>query len=269
MARIRVVEDEKSISDLIAMNLSLVGHTTDQVAAGKAARRCLEDYTYHLVILDIMLPEMDGFGLLRYVPDGTPVIFVTARNNLCDRVRGLNLGADDYIVKPFETVELLARIEAVLRRTHRASSVFALDGTVVNLDSRVVTVGGRVVALTLREYALLEILIRHQNIALSREKLLELAWGYDYAGETRTVDVHIQKLRSWVGSGGSRRFTNWDTVLRSIYEVLAKSVLGHPGRLCRVNQCVLVPDFSVQFLAERPPGNQPGAGRISRHCRQH
>lgn len=100
MAHILVVEDEKSISDLVAMNLSLVGHTSDQVDAGNAARQYLEDHTYDLVIMDIMLPEMNGFDLLRYVPDGTPVIFVTARDNLSDRVHGLNLGADDSIVKP-------------------------------------------------------------------------------------------------------------------------------------------------------------------------
>lgn len=160
MAHILVVEDEQSISDLIAMNLALVGHTSEQVDAGNAARESLANRPYDLVLLDIMLPEIEGFDLLRYVPHGAPVICVTARANLSDRVQGLNQGADDYIVKPFETVELLARVEAVLRRTNRTLSHFTLDGTVVNLDSRVVTVDGCEVDLTLQEYALLEVLIQ-------------------------------------------------------------------------------------------------------------
>jgi two-component system, OmpR family, alkaline phosphatase synthesis response regulator PhoP len=192
------------------MNLALVGHTSEQVDAGNAARESLANRPYDLVLLDIMLPEIEGFDLLRYVPDGTPVICVTARANLSDRVQGLNQGADDYIVKPFETVELLARVEAVLRRTNRAFNHFTLDGTVVNLDSRVVTVDGCTVDLTLQEYALLEVLIQHQNMALSREKLLQLAWGYDYVGETRTVDVHIQKLRQKLG---------WDRRIRTVYKM--------------------------------------------------
>lgn len=210
MAHILVVEDEQSINDLIAMNLALVGHTSEQVYEGHAARESLANRTYDLVLLDIMLPEMDGFDLLRYVPHGTPVICVTARANLLDRVQGLHQGADDYVVKPFETVELLARVEAVLRRTNHALSRFTLDGTVVNLDSRVVTVDGREVALTLQEYSLLEVLIQHQNIALPRDKLLQLAWGYDYMGETRTVDVHIQKLRQKL---------QWDRWIRTVYKM--------------------------------------------------
>jgi DNA-binding response OmpR family regulator len=147
---------------------------------------------------------------MKYVSESTPVIFLTAMGNLSDRVKGLKLGADDYIVKPFETIELLARIEAVLRRTQRASNIFSLDGTVVNLESRVVTVNGSEIELTLREYELLEILIKNKNIALSREKLLKLAWEYDYFGETRTVDVHIQKLRKKL---------NWENRIKTVYKM--------------------------------------------------
>lgn len=210
MAHILVVEDDEPIRDLIAMNLALVGHTSEQVSDGNAARESLTEHAYDLVLLDVMLPGMVGFDLLPYVPNGTPVICVTARDNLPDRVRGLNLGADDYVAKPFETLELLARIEAVLRRTHRALGHFALDDTVVTLDSRVVTVAGQAVELTRREFDLLEILIRHQNIAMSRDKLLELAWGYDYEGETRTVDVHIQRLRHKLG---------WERRIKTVYKL--------------------------------------------------
>lgn len=210
MACILIVEDEKSINDLIAMNLALVGHTSEQAYEGNEALEYLKRNTYSLIIMDIMLPGMDGFALMKHVPADTPVIFLTAMGNLSDRVKGLKLGADDYIVKPFETVELLARIEAVLRRTRRSLNIFSLDGTVINLESRVVTVNGAETELTLREYELLEILIKNKNIALSREKLLKLAWEYDYLGETRTVDVHIQKLRKKL---------NWDNRIKTVYKM--------------------------------------------------
>ena len=210
MAHILIVEDEKSINDLIAMNLELVGHTSEQVYDGNEALECLKQNTYSLVIMDIMLPGLDGLVLIQHVPENTPVIFLTAMGNLSDRVKGLKLGADDYIVKPFETVELLARIEAVLRRTQRSLNVFSLDNTVINLESRVVTVNGSEIELTLREYELLEILIKNKNIALSREKLLKLAWEYDYFGETRTVDVHIQKLRKKL---------SWENRIKTVYKI--------------------------------------------------
>jgi len=210
MAHMLIVEDEPSINDLIAMNLELVGHTSEQAYDGNQALACLKDNTYALVILDVMLPGLDGFALMEHVGPGTPVIFLTAMGNLSDRVKGLKLGADDYIVKPFEAVELLARIDAVLRRTQRTSPLFSLNGTVVNLDSRVVTVDGQAMEMTLREFELLETLIKNKNIALSREKLLHLVWGYDYIGETRTVDVHIQKLRKKL---------NWENRIKTVYKL--------------------------------------------------
>lgn len=210
MAHILIVEDEKSINDLIAMNLELVGHTSEQAYEGNEALEYLKHNTYSLITLDIMLPGQDGFTLMKHVPENIPVIFLTAMGNLSDKVKGLNLGADDYIVKPFETIELLARIEAVLRRTNRSSKIFSLDSTIVNLVSRVVTVNGSEIELTLREYELLEILINNINIALSREKLLKLAWEYDYFGETRTVDVHIQKLRKKL---------NWENRIKTVYKI--------------------------------------------------
>ncbi|MEJ8548794.1 response regulator transcription factor [Brevibacillus borstelensis] len=210
MAHILIIEDEASINDLIAMNLELVGHTSDQVNDGNEALSRLQEQTYSLVIMDIMLPGLDGFQLIGHVDQNTPVIFLTAMGNLSERVKGLKLGADDYIVKPFETVELLARIDAVLRRTQRTSQIFSLDGTVVNLDSRVITVNGSEMEITHREFELLETLIRHKNIALSREKLLQLVWGYEYIGETRTVDVHIQKLRKKL---------NWENRIKTVYKM--------------------------------------------------
>jgi len=196
MANILIVEDEESINDLILMNLKLAGHTGKQALDGIEAIAAMEDFKPDLVLLDVMLPYNDGFSLMEQkVFKDIPVIFLTAKDSTTDKVKGLKLGADDYIVKPFEAVELLARVEAVLRRVKPAERVITVDNTIVYLDQRTVTVDETSVELTNREFELLEVLISNRNIALSREKLLDLAWGYDYFGDTRTVDVHITKLR--------------------------------------------------------------------------
>ncbi len=196
MMKILVVEDDKAINDLVAMNLQLVGYEVLQVYSGDAIGELLKKEKISLVILDVMLPGSDGFVLMEQkVFHDIPVIFLTAKANLLERVKGLKLGADDYITKPFETIELLARVEAVLRRTNDKETEIRLGNTVVYLEERKVTVNGEEVELRNREFALLETLIRNRNIALSREKLLDLVWGYDYYGDTRTIDVHITKLR--------------------------------------------------------------------------
>jgi DNA-binding response OmpR family regulator len=196
MADILIVEDDKPISDLILMNLRLVGHSCRQAFDAREAEAEVAARRPDLVLLDAMIPYRDGFSLMeRKAFGGAPVIFLTAKTSTADKVRGLGLGADDYIAKPFETAELLARVKAVLRRTSPADRVFYVETTAVYLDKRLATVEGRPVELTNREFELMEALISNRNIALSREKLLDLAWGYDYAGDTRTVDVHITKLR--------------------------------------------------------------------------
>ena len=209
MAKILIVEDDPSINDLIAMNLKLVGHSYIQVYNGADAIRIAFENPVDLILLDVMLPVADGFEVIKRIPF-TPVIFITAKDGLQHRLNGLSLGADDYIVKPFEMLELLARIEAVLRRTQKHSTNFAIANTVVDLSSRTATVQGAAVDLSPQEFELLEVLIKNQNIALSREKLLELAWGYDYYGETRTVDTHIQKLRSKLG---------WENHIKTVYKL--------------------------------------------------
>ena len=197
MADILIVEDEKSISDLILMNLKLVGHAGRQAFDGSEAVAALEESQPDLILLDVMIPYIDGFSLMEQKAFGDiPVIFLTAKDSTTDKVKGLKLGADDYIAKPFEAAELLARVEAVLRRRAKpAERIFAIDNTSVHLDQRVVTVDGLPAELTKREFELLEALINNRNMALSREKLLDLAWGYDCFGDTRTVDVHINRLR--------------------------------------------------------------------------
>ena len=211
MANVLIVEDEKSINDLIMMNLKLVGNTCRQAFDGWEAIASLEDFRPDLVLLDVMIPYKDGFSLMEdRVFGDIPVIFLTAKDSTADKVRGLKLGADDYIAKPFEAVELLARVEAVLRRAAPPDRAFAIGGTTVLLDRRIVTVDGEPANLTNREFELLEALISNRNIALSREKLLDIAWGYDYTGDTRTVDVHITKLRKKL---------NLDNHIKTVYKI--------------------------------------------------
>lgn len=196
MANIMVVEDEIAIADLILMNLKLVGHNGFHVSDGNIVMTYIEIHKPDLIILDVMLPGKDGFDLMREIgPLGIPVIFLTAKEELTDKIKGLKLGADDYMVKPFAAIELLTRIETVLKRYKANGSVFMLDNLEVRLDERIALLNNEQIELTTKEFMLLEILIRNKNIALSREKLLELVWGYEYMGDTRTIDVHIQKLR--------------------------------------------------------------------------
>lgn len=197
MAKILIAEDERAINDLIKLNLTLVGHKCEQVFDGAAALDRALSGEHDLVLLDVMLPELSGFEIIGQIK--TPVIFVTARVSVEDRLRGLKLGADDYIVKPFEILELVERVKAVLRRTKGESEAFEFDGIRVEFDTRRVYKDGAEVILKPKEFELLSAFITNRNLALSREKLIELVWNFDYEGDTRTVDVHVQKLRQKLG----------------------------------------------------------------------
>ena len=194
MARILVAEDE-----LICKNLELVGHRPLSAQDGREALRLAQKEKPDLALLDVMLPEVDGFAVKQALGEEMPVIFVTAKISLSDKLKGLNLGAEDYITKPFEMLELLARIQTVLRRVGKNAKRFCWRGLQVDLASHTVVLNGAPVDLTPQEYSLLETLLLNRNIALSRERLLESAWGYDYMGETRTVDNHILRLRKKLG----------------------------------------------------------------------
>lgn len=198
MASILIVEDELPINTLIKKNLELVGHTCSCAYDGQAAVEVVEQHAYDLILLDVMLPGLDGFEVFEKIR-GIPTIFLTAKGTLSDRVKGLTMGADDYLTKPFEMLELLARVDAVLRRTKKEAKCFAIDNVTINFDSRQVFLDGAVIDCTPKEFDLLKALVVNRNIALSREKLLNLAWGYDFEGDSRTVDVHIQKLRKKLG----------------------------------------------------------------------
>ncbi len=198
MSKILIVEDERPIRHLMMRNLELVGHNCIGVGDGKEALKLMETERFDLMIFDVMLPEISGFELIEY-SGNTPVIFVTAKESVSDRLKGLTLGADDYIVKPFEMQELLLRVRAVLRRTQKDEEKFAFDDIEINFSGRKVYKDGIEVFLTPKEYALFETLVLNRNIALSREKLITLVWNYDYEGDTRTVDVHIRQIRAKLG----------------------------------------------------------------------
>lgn len=198
MAKILVVEDERPIRNLIVRNLELIGYNCIGVGDGMQASEIMESEQFDLMIFDIMLPGLTGFELIQ-LAEGTPVIFVTAKEGLNDRLKGLSLGADDYIVKPFEIQELLLRVRAVLRRTKKDDEKLLFDDIEIDFSARKVFRSGLEVVLTPKEYSLLETLLLNRNIALSREKLINLVWGFDYEGDTRTVDVHIRQIRAKLG----------------------------------------------------------------------
>ncbi len=177
MATILIIEDEEAINELVKRNLQLVGHQCVSAFDGKTAVSTLRNQIFDLIILDIMLPGFDGFAVIKQA-NKTPTIFLTAKSNLPDRVMGFSLGADDYLTKPFEMLELLARVEAVLRRTQKSACSFEAGDVKIDFSSHQVFHNGRAIECTPKEYELLEVLVNNRNIALSRERLLELVWGY-------------------------------------------------------------------------------------------
>lgn len=200
MIHILIAEDEKAIADLISISLTEAGYVCRVAQDGKTAADLLEQTVFDLVLLDIMLPEINGYELMEYIrPMGIPVIFITAKNAVKDRVMGLRLGAEDYIVKPFAIDELLARVEVVLRRYHKADKLIRVLDVEINTEARIVTQRGRQVDLTLKEFDLLVELARNKNTALFRERLYEKIWGEPYMGESRTLDLHVQRLRRKLG----------------------------------------------------------------------
>ncbi|HWP22116.1 MAG TPA: response regulator transcription factor [Candidatus Cryosericum sp.] len=201
MRRILVVEDDEAINKLICLNLNVAGYETVPVFDGAAAKSTLSSgRAFDLALLDIMLPQADGLTLLEPLrARGIPAIFLTAKNDLESKLRGLTEGAEDYIVKPFEILELLVRIEKVLSRHGTAGDAIALGEVEIHPLERVVLRQGNVVPLTPIEFDLLLLFARNRNIALSRERLLGTVWGADFLGESRTVDIHISQLRRKTG----------------------------------------------------------------------
>lgn len=196
MLEILIVEDDINIAKLIETTVTMGGYRGYICHNGKEAAMKIQTNHYDLILLDVMLPEMDGFTIIQQMKkNDTPVIFLTAMQEVTDRVKGLRLGADDYIVKPFEAIELLARIEVVLRRVNKGQIIYYYDDLTVNVEEHTCKKKDKIINLTPKEFELLVFFLQHKNIAVSRERLLSAVWGYDFEGETRTVDIHIQQLR--------------------------------------------------------------------------
>lgn len=211
MIRILIAEDEEPIANLLQKNLSRAGYDCIWAPDGQKATDMMEREGIDLVLLDVMLPGINGYELMEYARElMIPVIFLTALGTTKDKVKGLKMGADDYLTKPFEIVELLARVEAVLRRYHKTENRFQVFDILIDTASRQVTRNGEAIPLTMKEFDLLLLLVRNRNIALYRETIYENVWGGEYMGQSRTVDLHIQRLKKKL---------NWDSEITAVYKV--------------------------------------------------
>lgn len=211
MIKILLVEDEKPISNLMKMSLTKNGYMCDCAYDGEQALAAIDENVYDLILLDVMLPKIDGFELMEYIrPLEIPVIFITAKNAVTDRVKGLKSGAEDYIVKPFEIIELLARIDVVLRRYHKSDDRIVLDNVEIDVRSMRVQKAGEEIFLTPKEYELLLLFARNPNTALYRGTIYERVWGGILGYGSKTVDLHVQRLRKKIG---------WEQKLKSVNKV--------------------------------------------------
>ncbi len=217
-AKILIVEDDADISDIVKEYLGAAGLEVTGACDGEEALRFFSEYSYDVVVLDIMLPKIDGWSVLRKIRENSmvPVIILSAKGEEYDRLKGFDLGVDDYVVKPFSPKELLARVRVALRRNEIAAikpelTGFKFKGLSVDFASKTVMVDGEKVRLTRREYDLMEYLIRNEGIVLSRENILEAVWGFDYDGDTRTVDTHVKMLRKSIEPYRDIFVTVWGT----------------------------------------------------------
>lgn len=212
MNRILIVEDEMAIRDLLQIGLESQGYQCEVASDGEVAADFVEQKKYDLILLDIMLPHVDGYELLAYIKQNfdTPVIFITAKSQTKDKIQGLHLGADDYITKPFEMGELIARVEAVLRRFHKTSEKIEIGNITINVVARTVEKMGEKIDLTPKEFDLLLLLVQNKNMALYREVIFEKVWGEDLEFETRTLDLHIQRLRKKL---------DWKDHIKTVYRI--------------------------------------------------
>lgn len=210
MPLIYIVEDDENIREIQRYALKNSGFDVQEFSCGKELCGALENNIPSLILLDIMLPEEDGLDILSKLRKNNatsriPVIMVTAKSSELDKVKGLDLGADDYMTKPFGIMELISRVKALLRRTKDMAETPILTNGCIEVDTekRIVTVNGAVCDLTFKEFELLKMLLINQGIVLSRNKIMDQVWGFDYEGESRTVDMHIKTLRQKLGEGGS------------------------------------------------------------------
>lgn len=209
MVRILAVDDERPIAELLRLSLTRAGYECVCAYDGLEAANRIEKESFDLILLDIMLPGIDGFELMDYIRStGIPVIFLTAKNAVSDRVKGLRMGAEDYMVKPFDIQELLARVEGVLRRHGKLQTVLTVGDLTINTLSMQVTRDGEEISLTRKEYELLLLFARNVGVVLSKTTIYERVWGGEYPDNTRTVELHIQRMKKKLG---------WDDRLRPVY----------------------------------------------------
>ncbi len=197
MVKILIVEDEKPISDMMVMSLKLMGYHCTALYNGMDAANLLEEnQSFDLILLDIMLPEINGYELMEYIrPMGIPVIFITAKAALDDRIKGLTSGAEDYIIKPFDMVELGARINIVLRRFNKTENLLTFKNISVDVENRIVTRNGEEIKLSPREFDLFVLFVRNQNITLFKDRIYETIWGGEWNPDSRIIDLNVQRLR--------------------------------------------------------------------------
>ena len=211
MVKILIAEDEEPIANLIRMNLKKAGYACECAYDGQEAADRMEEGHYDLLLLDIMLPKITGYELMEYAKSiQLPVIFITAMDSTENKVKGLKMGAEDYLAKPFEIVELLARVEAVLRRCNKIGRMLHILDVDIDLSSRTVMQDNQQILLTLKEYELLLFFARNPNIALYREVIYEQVWEKEYTGDSRTVDLHVQRLKKKLG---------WDKHICAVYKI--------------------------------------------------
>ena len=228
--RILVVEDDTAISELICMNLEVTGYEVVPVLDGNEVEGTLEkEENFDLALLDIMLPGKDGFELLGVMKEyGIPVIYITAKADVNSKIKGLRSGAEDYIVKPFEVLELLVRVEKVLERTGKQKEIIQVKDLEIHLSEHKVTRNGQTVSLKPMEYDLLVLLAKNKNVAFTREQMLNEVWGSNYLGETRTIDVHIGQLRRKLDlSDVIKTIPKIGYRLEEEYEALAENISAH------------------------------------------
>ena len=203
--RVMIVDDDANIAELISLYLAKECYETKIVYDGEEALKVFPEFRPNIILLDLMLPGMDGYQVCRELrtTSQVPIIMLSAKGEIFDKVLGLELGADDYMIKPFDSKELVARVKAVLRRCARPSHVLHLSGLSLDQDAHTVSCDGQRVPLTYKEYELLRLFLSHPGMAFTRDQLMAQVWGTDYCGETRTVDMHIRTLRQKLGPYGS------------------------------------------------------------------
>ncbi len=209
MIRILAVDDEKPIAQLLKLSLRRAGYECICAYDGLEAADLIEKESFDLILLDIMLPGLDGFELMEYIRStDTPVIFLTAKNAVADRVKGLRMGAEDYMVKPFDVLELLARVEGVLRRHGKLQTLLEVADLQINTKSMQVLQNGAEVPLTRKEYEILLLFAQNMGVVLSKTTIYERVWGGEYPDNTRTVELHIQRMK---------RKLHWDDRIKPVY----------------------------------------------------